>query len=356
VTDAGPRRRPRLLLVSMYPLDRGRWGPTVRIGHLRDELDRLVDLDVVTGYRGPRRLALARYALSGRLRGLDGVYVESSSFLPAETDVAFLGLARALGIPVLTYVRDAYQLFPDDYPRGSWRQRIGAAAFAPAVRALRAVSTRLAFPTRGLAVAVLGDAAGEAVLLPPGAPEPVWVARADDAHHLLFVGDARLPAHGADRLIDAVGRARGRGAGTELLVVCRPGQEPPPPHPDWLHVARAEGRQIHALLPGVLASVIPRPRSAYNDLALPVKLFEYLSYGRPVLVTDCTEQAAVVREAGAGPVVADGPERIADAIVETAGAGPDQLEQWSTGARDAASAASWRSRAERIVELLAGAS
>jgi glycosyltransferase involved in cell wall biosynthesis len=338
----------------MYPLDRGQWGPTVRIGHLRDELGRLVDLDVIAGYRGPRRLALARYALSGRLRGLDGIYVESSSFLPAEADVAFLALARTLGRPVLTYVRDAYQLFPDDYPRSSWRQRAGAAAFGPAVRALRAVSTRLAFPTRGLAEAVLGEAAGgEAVLLPPGAPAPVTVARADGACELLFVGDARLPAHGADRLIDAVGRARERGAAVELLVVCRPGQEPPP-HPEWLRLARAEGRQIHALLPGVLASVIPRPRSAYNDLALPVKLYEYLSYGRPLLVTDCTEQAAVVRDAGAGLVVGDDPEELAAAIVELAGAGPETLERWSERARAAASAASWRSRAERVVELLAG--
>ncbi len=67
------------------------WGPTVRISHLRDELARLVGLDVVSGYRGERRRALVRYALSGRLRGLAGIYVENSSRLPSETDLAFLG-------------------------------------------------------------------------------------------------------------------------------------------------------------------------------------------------------------------------------------------------------------------------
>ena len=50
------RKRPRLLLVSMYPLDQGRWGPTVRISHLRDELAGLVDLDVVV--RTSRRSSL----------------------------------------------------------------------------------------------------------------------------------------------------------------------------------------------------------------------------------------------------------------------------------------------------------
>src|SRR5205807_2560270 len=58
---AGQRREtgPRLLLISMYPLDRGLWGPTVRITHLRDELARMVRLDVIDGYRGARRLAVA---------------------------------------------------------------------------------------------------------------------------------------------------------------------------------------------------------------------------------------------------------------------------------------------------------
>lgn len=345
------RDRPRLLLLSMYPLDAGRWGPTVRIAHLRDELESLVRLDVVAGYRGPRRLALARYAASGRLRGLDGIYVESSSFLPAELDIAFLGLARALGVPVLTYVRDAYQLFDEYYAVDTLRRRIGRWAFRPSVGALRAVSSSLAFPTRGLATAVLGEDGASAPLLPPGSPDPVRVERRDGANRLLFVGDARLPAQGGDRLIGAVARARERGAAVELTVVGRPGQEPPAPHPSWLHVERAEGAQIAALLPDVMATVIPRPRTPYNDLALPIKLFDYLAYGRPLLVTDCPEQAAVVREADAGLVVDDDVEALAAGIARIASAPAEELDRWSAGAETAARSASWGVRAQRIVGL-----
>ena len=335
----------------MYPLDRGMWGPTVRIGHLRDELASLVELDLVSGYRWPRRAALARYAGSGRLRGLDGIYVESSTFMPAETDIAFLGLARALRIPVLTYIRDAYQLFDDYGHAASLKQRLGAAAFGPMIRALRAVSTRLAFPSIGLADAVLGTGS-EAVLLPPGAPPPVEAPRNAGANRLLFVGDARLPAQGADRLIAATERARNDGAAVELEIVSRPGQEPSAPHPDWLHVRRAEGPAIHALLPDVLATVIPRPRNAYNDLALPIKLFDYLSYGRPLLVTDCTEQACVVRDADAGIVTADETDALAEAIARLASAPAEALDAWSRNAHAAAHSAAWRERARIIRDIL----
>ena len=110
------------------------------------------------------------------------------------------------------------------------------------------MSSAIAFPTRGLAEAVLGERAADAVLLPPGAPTPVEVELRPTANQLLFVGDARLPAQGADRLLAAVDDARSGGADVGLIIVCRPGQEPPEPHPDWLRIVRAEGNEIVALL------------------------------------------------------------------------------------------------------------
>lgn len=335
----------------MYPLDRGLWGPTVRISHLRDEMAGMVELDVVAGYRGARRLALARYAFSGRLRGLEGIYVESSSFLPAETDLAFLGLARSLRIRVLTYVRDAYQLFDDYGTAAGIRRRLGVLAFRPMLRALRAVSSRMAYPSVGLARAVQGDDA-DTVLLPPGAPPPVEVPLAPSAARLLFVGDARLPAHGADRLVVAVELARAAGTAVELTIVCRPGHEPPEPHPDWLRIVRAEGEGIIGLLPDVVATVIPRPRGPYNDLAVPIKLYDYLAYGRPLLVTDCLEQARLVREADAGIVTPDAPGAMATAIGELVAAPAERHARWSANARAAARAASWQERARTIVDTL----
>jgi hypothetical protein len=340
----------------MYPLDRGMWGPTVRITSLRDELSKLTDLDVIAGYRGQRRWPLLRYAFSGRLRGLDGIYVESSSFLPAELDIGFLALARMLRIPVITYVRDAYQLFDDYGQPAGLRGRIGRLLFRPAMRALGAVSTRLAFPTRGLAEAVVGPRAADAILLPPGAPAPVAVERRPHARTLLFVGDARLPAQGADRLVTAVGVGRSRGVDIGLTIVCRPGQEPPEPHPEWLRVARAEGGAIAVLLPDVLATVIPRPRNAYNDVALPIKLFDYLAYGRPLLVTDCLEQARVVTDADAGLVTGDDVNALAEGMMRIASASPEQVDRWSQAAQLAAREASWSRRAVEILERLGIAS
>ena len=165
-----PAPRPRLLLVSMYPLDRGLWGATTRITQLRDALARRVALDVVSGTRGRRASAMTRYLAAGRLRGLAGIYVENATTLPGPADLAFLAIARARRIPILTYMRDAQQLFPEYYAVTSLKRRASRALFLPATRALMRLSTTVAFPSRGLATAVLGDErlGQAATLLPAG--------------------------------------------------------------------------------------------------------------------------------------------------------------------------------------------
>lgn len=337
----------------MYPLDRGQWGATARITHMRDELARLADLDVVAGLRLPRAATLARYVARRRLHRLDGIYVEPSTTLPGPADVAFLGLARSLGIPVLTYIRDAQPLFAEYYPGGSPKRWLSRQLFRPTFGALRAVSTKSAYPSAGLA-AVFGET-DDPLLIPPGAPAPARVPRRSDANRLLFVGGIRYPVHGRDLLFGSIERARSEGIDVELTCVSRPGEEPEGPHPDWFHLERASGEGIHRLLPSVLASVQPRLSSPYNDLGVPIKVMEYLSYGRPLLVTDLDETARIVRRAGCGLVVPDTVDGMTDGIRQLAFAPDERIDAWSDAATLAAKRESWHARAEHVVEVLRAA-
>jgi glycosyltransferase involved in cell wall biosynthesis len=337
----------------MYPLDRGLWGATTRITQLRESLARRVELDVISGTRARRSLDLLRYLLRGRMRHIAGIYVENSTALPGPADIAFLATARVLRIPVVTYVRDAQQLFREYYPAQSLKQRLSRALFRPATAALMAVSSVSAFPSRGLAVAILGERRGElAALLPPGARVADAPPLDPTARALLFVGAMRYEAHGGDLLLAAIESVRAAGHDVRLIVVARQGEERPGPHPDWVDLRRAQGPEIDALLPAVLASITPRRRTPYNDLAVPIKVLEYLGYGRPLIVTDATETAAIVRDAGCGLVVADDADALADGITRVLSASRDELTAWGEAARRAAIANSWDVRAARVLELL----
>jgi glycosyltransferase involved in cell wall biosynthesis len=338
----------------MYPLDRGLWGATTRITQVRDALAAMVRLDIVSGRRARRARQLASYATSGRLRGLGGIYVENSTTLPGPVDLAFLALARFLGIPVLTYLRDAQQLYPEYYSADTPKRRLSRAAFLPATRSLIRVSNQVAFPSRGLARAILGSdgEADRALLLPPGARLGESVPIDPAARQLIFVGSLLREAHGRDILYRGMELARAGGADMELICVSRPGEEPPPPLPGWMRLVRAEGPEIDGLLGGVRASITPRRKTPYNDLGVPIKVMEYLGYGRPLIVTDVEETARIVRSAGAGLVVPDSAEGIAAGIDAVATAPADQIQAWGDAARRAAETYSWHTVAARILQIL----
>jgi hypothetical protein len=335
----------------MYPLDRGMWGATTRITQLRDALARIADLDVVSGSRSTRAAQLARRIRS--LRRLDGIYVENSTTLPGPADLAYLGLARARHVPILTYVRDAQQLFSEYDSASTVKQRLSRRAFMPALRLLMRLSTRVAFPSRGLALAINGDDR-EAFLLPPGARLAADVAPEAGARALLFVGPMNRPAHGADLLVAAVGEARRRGAEVDVISISREGQEWPGDAPAWLRRERADGPEIDRFLPQVMATITPRRKTPYNDLAVPIKVLEYLGYGRPLIATDTEETTAIISEAGCGVIVPDTVEGLASGILAVANASAEQRAAWGAAARRAAERNSWDERARRVIELLRG--
>jgi glycosyltransferase involved in cell wall biosynthesis len=79
---------------------------------------------------------------------------------------------------------------------------------------------------------------------------------------------------------------------------------------------------------------------------------EYLAYGRPIIVTNRRETAAIVRSAGAGLIVDDGPQAMADGIIEVWNASAAQRDAWSAAAHRAAEANAWSVRADAILGAL----
>jgi hypothetical protein len=334
----------------MYPLDRGLWGATTRITEMRRALGRRVHLDVVSGTRLKRAWQLARFVAGGRLGGLEGIYVENATTLPGPADLAFLALARLFRIPVVTYVRDAQQLFAEYFRGDSPKRAISRAAFLPLTRTLIGLSDHTTFPSAGLAHAVTGS--DHALLLPPGARLSEATPLDPKARNLLFIGGLRVAAHGGQILLDGIALARERGHMVELLCVSRPGDQPPGTLPEWVHVMHLEGPAIDRLLPEVLATVTPYRRTPYNDLAMPVKVPEYAGFARPMIVTDITETARIVRDNACGVVVEDTAEGIAEGIAQIVTADPKTLAEWGRAARAWAEANTWDVRAARVLELL----
>ncbi|HYM84752.1 MAG TPA: glycosyltransferase [Candidatus Dormibacteraeota bacterium] len=298
-------RRPRLLLYAMYDPAGLDSAPKVRISMMADALEDLVELERIQGTRMTRARAALRWLRRPGIGSVDAVYVESSTSSATPVDLAFLLWARLRGRPVGVYFRDAYQLFRRLYPVTRWRHRLADLAWRVSMPVLRRIATVRFAPTLGLAE-VLG--LDDAVMLPPGTDPALPDTGVGSEPVVAYVGATNV-ADGYDRLFAAVCSLREGGLPETRLLVVAPSM-PSPPAAFVDHVRSARPHLADVLRPARVC-VIPRPVNAYTDVALPVKLMDYLAMGKPVVATDARETRRVVEASGAGSIVGDTPEAIA---------------------------------------------
>ena len=83
----------------------------------------------------------------------------------------------------------------------------------------------------------------------------------------------------------------------------------------WIQVGSAPYEQLGQALSQSTVLTIPLPPSEYADVALPVKLFDYMAAGRPIVVTPRRETVAVIKRFDVGVVApGDDPDSIAEAL------------------------------------------
>lgn len=84
----------------------------------------------------------------------------------------------------------------------------------------------------------------------------------------------------------------------------------------WVEIGPASYEQLGPTLARATVLVIPHPAIEYMDVILPVKLFDSLAAGRPLVVTPRRETVAIVESNGVGVVSRDDePESIAEACL-----------------------------------------
>ncbi|TAK02961.1 MAG: glycosyltransferase [Chloroflexota bacterium] len=121
----------------------------------------------------------------------------------------------------------------------------------------------------------------------------------------------------------------------------------------WVEIETAPYDRLGPLLATASVLAIPHPPNEYMDVALPVKLFDSLAAGRPLVVTPRTETASIVQRLGVGAVAAgDRAEDLAAAIVGLL-AGATRLEALGARARAAAEHEfDWRIVGDRIASAV----
>jgi glycosyltransferase involved in cell wall biosynthesis len=181
-------------------------------------------------------------------------------------------------------------------------------------------------------------------------PAPRW---SDRERAACYVGGVTR-VRGAPELVDAMAHADAELhlAGAIVPAGLRAELERSAGWPRVRYAGRVGRAEVAALLARVKVGIIPlQPIANYVD-AYPVKLFEYLAAGLPVIATDVPRWRAVLEEHDCGACVPFGAPELLGAAITSLLDDDDRAREMGARAREAAAAHySWETQAAALVAL-----
>ncbi len=273
-----------------------------------------LEVDVVCGYAAERarsigeveaRLAAGdRYAFAYCESSTEPTLLTERHHLPTHPlmDFAFLRRLRSRGVPIGLFYRDIYWRFPGYGAGLPWWKAAGAKLFYRwDLLQYRRLLDRLYLPSMAMARHVpLVDPARMAALPPACTDSPIDL-RQDAALRLLYVGGmgAHYRMHELFRAVAGLDDVR-------LTVCTREAEwlavrdEYPLPAGGNIRVVHRAGAGLTELFEDADVGILCVEPHAYWDFAAPVKLYEYIGAGRPVIASAGTWSARFVTSEGVG--------------------------------------------------------
>ena len=152
--------------------------------------------------------------------------------------------------------------------------------------------------------------------LPPGT-ENNQIQDLKNTKTAIYVG-ASSYQYGTDLLIASYNSLWEKGYRYKLIIVTREAEwrkmYPEGLGYEWLEVHHTSGMDLKQLYEQADCAILPMRKSYYSDLSYSIKLFEYLSYGKPIISNDFEMMGAFVRKYNCGMIYNDEENGLENAI------------------------------------------
>ena len=326
----------------------------------------------VTGYTKERgRLASeVRYAIRCGVR-FDFCYSESSTMpmtmtnpthLPTRPflDVGFFRSLRRNGVPVGQFLRDIYWVFPN-YRESLpfFKLRAALAAYEWDMRTLRHHVDRVFLPSLKVGEYInLGNVPVSALEPGHGHAEPL--SGPEEGASLFYVGGIG-PGYKLHELFAAVKRAWEEKNLDVRLTVCLRSEEwdaVKHEYEQWacpaIEIVHGHGNSLREYFERTNIAAIVVDLDEYWKLGVPVKLYEYIGAGKPVMVTKGSLAGDMVERMELGWTVDNSPEAVVE-LLERLANDPQEIQRVRARVLAQRDAHTWLERARQAVEELTGA-
>lgn len=273
-------------------------------------------------------------------------------------DVILIKRLHRMGIPTAIFYRDAYWKYPEYSAEKRLSYKEWIKRFVVKMMQLHQWSVfkkkidLIYFPSQLMAKEF---ECPRKDVLPPGGFLPAVREKAELSTPIqfIFVGGAARN-YGTFLTIDAFEKLNKMGVIAKLIYICPESQWnalgiDKEKHKEWLEINHTSGdEKLKYFYERSDVALLTAPRTFYRDFAVPVKLFEYISYLKPVVVTDCIETAKVVNENRCGWVTNDDVDSVT-AQLQYLCDHPQEILEKKREVEEARKNNLWVCRAEKVI-------
>lgn len=222
-------------------------------------------------------------------------------------ELKFFKHLKKHNIPVGLFYRDIYWKF-DEYPLTGLKRFIMKSIYQLEMKVYNKYISHFYLPSKFMNE-YTGFPEERVSSLPPAGNKNQCQTTDNTSLNLIYVGGIS-ERYGFKELILSAENVVHKGHNLTLHVVCREAEysiwtEFMEQYRDkeWLKIYHASGSELSAIYEKSNVGIIPIQKNIYNDFAVPVKLFEYMSYGKPMIATNCNAQSEIVKENNIGIVI-----------------------------------------------------
>ncbi|MBN2543167.1 glycosyltransferase [bacterium] len=342
----------KILFVCHTTLDRLNSAIKVRSYNLIKNLREFGEVFVIQGNRRFRRLRIINFIFSGRIYKVDYMYMEPSTTSAIEMDILILLICKLMRIPVGIFIRDAHPFF-QEFRRGlnfkTWLLFLG---WHLSVRFYTCFSDVLFVHTASFAALFKHK---NKVLLPPGGLHIQLnkIETESKPDSIFYIGGAG-EKYDLETLVEGYKLLKIKHPYLKCILGLREAEKR-----FWhiyqgiegVSIVHIQSTELPGIMDRVILNVIALKKSPYLSFIVPLKLYELMSYGKPMVVSNNFETARLVKRFKTGLVYTsrnDFMEKVAHLLEN-----PEEAEKLGRNGYNFINNGNlWRDRAELITKEL----
>ena len=280
-------------------------------------------------------------------------------------DLKLLKKLKKMDVPIGLFYRDAYWKYPKIYENINIIKKIKLIIIKQMqlrdLRVFESTCKYIYFPSYKMSELIDIDCNIE--VLPPACDVrknniagDIKRLKESKEFTYFYVG-AASNSYGVDMLLKCFDNVNAEKIIARLIIVCPKEQWETTfaarykTKPCWLNVEHLNSEMLCELYKKVDICVIPRPKNEYNDFAVPIKLYEYMSYAKPILATNCTETQRIIQSYDIGWITCDTVDGLEKEILRLYDNYAEIIEK-KNNCIDAVKDNMWQKRAEKVVKTL----